>query len=45
MQVWQENLDAEMALIRDIIDDYPFLAMGEPSTGIAIDRTIGPRQS
>ena len=29
LQVWQENLDVEMALIRDIIDDYPYLAMGK----------------
>ena len=29
LQVWQDNLEEEMALIRDIVDDYPYLAMGE----------------
>lgn len=28
-QVWQDNLEDELELIRDIVDDYPYLAMGE----------------
>eukprot|EP00889_Picochlorum_renovo_P001136 jgi/Picre1/28166/NNA_003572.t1 len=26
-EVWEDNLDDEMKLIREIVDDYPFLAM------------------
>jgi len=29
LQVWQDNLEEELELIRDIVDDYPYLAMGE----------------
>jgi len=25
--VWAENLDEEMAHIRDIVEDYPYIAM------------------
>ena len=28
-QVWQDNLEEELDLIRDIVDDYPYLAMGK----------------
>ena len=28
-QVWQDNLEEELELIRDIVDDYPYLAMGK----------------
>ena len=28
-QVWQDNLEEELSLIRDVIEDYPYLAMGE----------------
>jgi len=30
VQVWQDNLEEELELIRDIVDDYPYLAMGKP---------------
>lgn len=26
-EVWEENLDDEMAIIRNVVDSYPFLAM------------------
>lgn len=26
-EVWAENLDQEMALLRDLVDQYPYLAM------------------
>lgn len=26
-EVWAENLDREMALLRDLVDQYPYLAM------------------
>src|SRR5690554_2874531 len=26
-EVWAENLDQEMALLRDLVDHYPYLAM------------------
>ena len=25
--MWAENLDQEMALLRDLVDQYPYLAM------------------
>ena len=30
-QVWQDNLEEELVLIRDVIEDYPYLAMGKTS--------------
>ena len=33
-EVWQDNLEAEMAIIRDIVDDYPYLAMDTEFPGI-----------
>jgi CCR4-NOT transcription complex subunit 7/8 len=26
-EVWAENLDQEMALLRELVDHYPYLAM------------------
>lgn len=27
IDVWRDNLDSEMALIRDLVDEYPFVGM------------------
>ncbi len=29
-EVWAENLEEEMAHIRDIVEDYPYIAMVPP---------------
>lgn len=29
-EVWKHNLHEEMAMIRDLVDDYPFIAMVSP---------------
>lgn len=39
-EVWDDNLDEEMALIRDIVDDFPFLAMDTEFPGV-VARPLG----
>ena len=39
-EVWQDNLDEEMEIIRGMVDDYPFLAMDTEFPGV-IARPVG----
>lgn len=39
-EVWQDNLDAEMDIIRDIVDDYSYLAMDTEFPGV-VARPVG----
>jgi len=40
-EVWQDNLEEEMGIIRNIVDDYPFLAMDTELPGV-VARPVGP---
>ena len=31
--VWADNLETEMVIIRDLVEDYPYVAMVRPISG------------
>jgi len=39
-EVWEQNLDEELAIIREIVNDYPFVAMDTEFPGV-VARPVG----
>eukprot|EP00873_Tetraselmis_striata_P039346 jgi/Tetstr1/459610/TSEL_004973.t1 len=39
-EVWQDNLDAEMEIVRNIVDEYPYIAMDTEFPGVVV-RPVG----
>ena len=39
-EVWEDNLDEEFALIRNVVDEFPFIAMDTEFPGIVL-RPVG----